>query len=254
MAKNKKKATADHSFLKGLIIGIIITAVILFTTSQLLNSDPEFPPTNSSVTIINNGENPDCEFPARNARCPGIHINGMLANAQLQDNDLRNSRLEMTSYASDFSGSNLEGATVTELENRPGTIHFISENNFSGIKGNGVTFLNINIEDTNFQNAELENAVFRSVELIRVDFTNANLKGADFSKARSGYVSQEDLWNNAYQIDFSGANLTGANLTGLKREFNHKVKYSRSTNFSGATWYDGRICGPNSLGFCATSR
>lgn len=252
MAKNKKNKSSDRSFIKGLVAGIILTAVILFAINKLPNTEPGFPPTNSSIKIINKGENQDCDFPSRNAQCPGIHFNGRLSTAKLQESNLSNSTLEMSSNASDFSGSNLENATITAPEQSVGTIYFITKNNFSNIKGNGLTFKGVNIEDSNFQNAQLENAVFDNVELIRVDFTNANLKGADFSKAVGGFISRADQWNNPYQIDFSGANLSGANLTGFKNDFHHKVNYSMDTDFTGATWYDGTICGQYSLGLCSS--
>ena len=62
------------------------------------------------------------------------------------------------------------------------------------------------------------------------NLAGANLSGADLSRA--------NLW---------GANLTGANLTGATMP---APFYFEQANLSGATWTDGRKCGPDSIGVC----
>ncbi len=68
----------------------------------------------------------------------------------------------------------------------------------------------------------------RSTKLDNANMVNANLSNADVSNA-----------------SFQNVNLTGAMIAGWK--------FTR-TDFSGATWVDGRICAKGSVGTCAYPR
>lgn len=82
----------------------------------------------------------------------------------------------------------------------------------------------VNWEGCDKTRANLSNTLLR----------NANLRGADLRRAR---LDHADL----SRADLTGANLAGASLSGTDM---------RAARLEGATWYDGRVCGPGSVGTC----
>ncbi|MET4702276.1 uncharacterized protein YjbI with pentapeptide repeats [Constrictibacter sp. MBR-5] len=116
----------------------------------------------------------------------------------------------------DLSGRDLANASLSDAD--------LSGANLAGANLTGVDFYSTNLSGAVLADAQLIGAV-----LNRTDLSNANLSRADLTAAdiRAADLSSADL---------SNAKLGRAELT-----------YS---DLSGATWIDGQICAPGSIGAC----
>lgn len=79
---------------------------------------------------------------------------------------------------------------------------------------------------TNLSEARLEDANLRGASLVGTNFTDADLRGA-----------------NLEQADLAYAKLLGARLEGVSLQ---------GARLDNAIWFDGRLCGPGSIGRCLT--
>jgi len=90
-------------------------------------------------------------------------------------------------------------------------------------------YVNSDLSGQNLSRRSYAGASFTNVEAVGTNFGGANLTKAVFTN-----------------VDLSKADLRGANLSGAKMT---NVVWSGAL-FDGATWVDGRRCGPGSIGKC----
>lgn len=99
-----------------------------------------------------------------------------------------------------------------------------------GVAGKGrKEYVNSDFSGQNLSRRNYVGASFTNVEAV-----GTNFNGADLSKA---VMTNVDL----SKADLRGANLSGAQMTNV--DWN-------DARFDGATWLDGRRCGPGSIGKC----
>jgi len=139
-------------------------------------------------------------------------INANLAGAKLGNADMA---------GADLTEANLSGASLltTNLTGANLTFANLTRADLSAAKLADANLTGANLTTARFVNANLTRAL-----LTRANLTNANLFLANLSQA---------LLLNAI---LTGADLTNANLT--------------EANLEGATWIDGGICQPGSIGMC----
>jgi uncharacterized protein YjbI with pentapeptide repeats len=195
--------------------------------------------------------------------------NAGFPNANLKSANLSNANLFLAS----FDGANLDDASLkhanldlTNLSNTSMHRTDLSDTDIGGVFFFDAGMSNANlssarIDTCDFEGAYLENASFYAAKLVntgltytrmngaymksanfhRVDFSHADLGSADLSNTHHGFT-------NFSHADLSGANLFNAVLS----DSLYRDSYADFTNaiLAGATWVDGRECGPNSLGQC----
>jgi len=127
----------------------------------------------------------------------------------------------------------------------------------------GVNWTNCLKPQLELEGAVLNNAQLRNSQLVGSNLMNATLSGADlaYSDLRFTNLSYSQLVN----VTLLGANLKNADLSYADLS-NSDLSYADLSNanlggskldnvrFDHALWIDGRICGPNSIGKCITSR
>lgn len=108
------------------------------------------------------------------------------------------------------------------------------------------------LTEVDFSGADLSGADLRGADLYRADLAGADLSGADLRDtvmARSS-LAGADLSNaNLAEAGLRHANLTDANLTEAQLS---QVDWT-GADLSGATWVDGTVCEPGSIGRCVTT-
>ncbi len=92
---------------------------------------------------------------------------------------------------------------------------------------------------SNFANAILQLASLKDANLMLSNFENAHLHGVNLQNANLMLANLTGA--SLFDADLSGANLQGANLQGA---------ILIKAKFDNATWVDGRICAPGSIGSC----
>ena len=122
--------------------------------------------------------------------------------------------------------------------------------NWSDSWGHYAVFTGAKIDLAKFENTDYDHGRFNQLSSgIKVDFSNSYLRHTDFSgdqdkltnltgaKFINAKLNNADLrFVNFRNADFTGADLTGAQL--------HR------SDFSGATWVDGKKCADGSIGVC----
>jgi hypothetical protein len=146
--------------------------------------------------------------------------------------DFRSHQDDITAY-NHFQGQNMEGA------------------NFEGINFTGKYMAGAFL-----RNAKLKNANFHTAVLFGVNFEGADAQGAEFIWAESlekASFKNADLrgakFNNAQKMNwtnFTNAKLQGADFTGAK---NFESIFT-DAQLEEAIWFDGKKCGPGSIGVC----
>lgn len=131
---------------------------------------------------------------------------------------------------------------------KPGVVY--SGGKFSGLFMSGAVFNHALLEGALFDGAILWHAQLAFARLKNAIFTNANLEGANFqgSDLRNAQLNRTGNMppNNLRWASFKNADMREANLRGsVLFETNFE-----GANLSGATWIDGRICAPGSIGMC----
>ncbi len=97
--------------------------------------------------------------------------------------------------------------------------------------------------------ATLANSIMATSEMLRIDLRDADLRGADLraTNLHAANLAGADLAGSRLQAaNLRGANLAGANLRGT--DLTGIVLFE--TRLDGATWSDGSVCAPGSLGRC----
>jgi uncharacterized protein YjbI with pentapeptide repeats len=179
----------------------------------------------------------DVDF--KQAQLTGADLFGCdLTGANFRGANLMETRLDRaTIIRTDFSGANLEGATIL----RPSgftSMEFDRSDapKFTGARMAGVLII-ARLDGASFRNADLTNANFAPIEqradtlaallksqLTGVDFSGAKLSNAVFKRARMLFTrfNGADLKGTDFseadlsRADFTGADLTGANFTNAK--------------------------------------
>lgn len=106
------------------------------------------------------------------------------------------------------------------------------------------SFLSARLDEADLEGANLSSAMLQVTNLYKANLKKANL-----------------AFSHMHAVNLVGANLEGANLDGvslldanleganLKGASIHRVTWT-AANLSGATWVDGRVCKPGSIGEC----
>ncbi|HEB96978.1 MAG TPA: pentapeptide repeat-containing protein [Sedimenticola thiotaurini] len=118
-----------------------------------------------------------------------------------------------------------------------------------GIDAPGIDMRNASMEKmrldrANLQRGDFSSAIMQLINLEGADLLLANLEGAHLHAAnlRGANLMLANMKNtNLLDADLRGANLRGANLTGA---------ILIQARLGGATWNDGRVCAPESVGEC----
>lgn len=116
--------------------------------------------------------------------------------------------------------------------------------NAPGLDMNHASMEKMRLDGANLQRANFSYAIMQLVNLKGADLMLANLEGAhmhaaNLQEANLMLANMQKI--NLLDADLSGANLQGANLSGA---------ILIKAKFDGATWTDGRICAPGSIGKC----
>ncbi len=96
-----------------------------------------------------------------------------------------------------------------------------------------------NLQGANLSRAIMHLADLKEANLMLANLENASLHAVNLQKANLMLANMKGV--NLLDADLSGANLRGANLQGA---------ILIAAKFDGATWTDGRICAPKSIGEC----
>ncbi len=218
-ARNTETNNGIFKTTKGIIsetlnnIGIIKEA-----RAQLPGSDIE--------TLLTTGECVDCRLFRAN-----------LAGATLSGVNLEGANL----FSANLEGANLTGAklSTTKLGNANLTEADLTEANLT----------QASLQTTNFSRANLTFANLTRADMTASKLTGANLTGANLNTARllvanliEATLTRADLTNaNLINADLARARLLNAIVTGADLG---------NANLVGATWIDGGICQPGSIGMC----
>lgn len=161
-----------------------------------------------------------------------------LAGEQLAGKDLTAGKFQRA----DLTGANLaftrlQGAYLSEATLRKADL--------SGADLAGATLVRADLSgaalrDANFADARMDGTILRDVDAREANFKGAQLQRADFRGAdlREAVLIAADL---------AGANLEGANVEGAQLDGG---AWKPGTDLSGATWIDGSVCAPGSIGRC----
>ena len=113
----------------------------------------------------------------------------------------------------------------------------------------------MDLSDSAYKAANLKGGSMKHSTLVRINLQTSNVSNASFGGA--DLTGSTFFAANATEADFgdatlNGVNFTRADLTGANFK---NAKYDRMTLFiaaklSGATWFDGRVCAPGSVGAC----
>ncbi len=165
---------------------------------------------------------------------------------------LKGAKLERAGLASanltgaDLSGANLFSASLTSVNLTAATL---TDADLTSASMKNANLADANAERANFTNAYLADAtlpraILNGATLTGAIMPRASLKGAKLAGAklyatglRSADLSGADLSRAVLMAaDLTGADLTGAILVGA--------------DLTTATWTDGRVCAPESVGTC----
>jgi uncharacterized protein YjbI with pentapeptide repeats len=113
----------------------------------------------------------------------------------------------------------------------------------------------MDLSDSSYKAVNLKNGSMKHATLVRLNLQTSNVSAARFEHAN---LSGSTFFAaNAVQADFSdatlnGVNFTRADLTGANfRNASHdNMTLFIAAKLSGATWFDGRVCAPGSVGVC----
>ena len=157
-----------------------------------------------------------------------------LSGAHLNRADLTGALLAGAGDApADLSGTYLNRATLTGIN--------LDRANLEGVQMNSAQAF-----QASFVGAYAKGGQFTQAQLAQTNFSGAKLHGANFSEA--------DLRGSFFQdAHFEGTNLSGADLRGSNFQGAVIVGVGAmldGAQMTGATWTDGRICGPDSVGTC----
>jgi uncharacterized protein YjbI with pentapeptide repeats len=128
----------------------------------------------------------------------------------------------------DSDGANVTGGSSVSVGTGGSAINAGSGHGANNGKGRK-EYVNSDLSGQNLSRRNYAGASFTNVEAV-----GTNFNGSDLSKA---VMTNVDL----SKADLRGANLSGAQMTNV--DWNGAL-------FDGATWLDGRRCGPGSTGKC----
>lgn len=160
--------------------------------------------------------------------------------------DIKETELDKFLKTNVCPGCNLEKAALSGKK--------LTKANLEGANLFAANLSNTDLSHANLSNADLTNAYLENSILKNAILKGATLNNADLQRTD---LSQADLkdaiikWANLTNADLSHANLDGADLSHAnlyKADLNHTSM--NGTNFSEATWVDGKKCADNSIGHC----